>query len=117
MIQDGDITVRLQAPPHVSVGFTELYVNGEAQHLVVDDAGVRIDPSGVLSISSVKGVQRLDGLPTDRGDLVVIAVSKNGNGLAPTGGGGVFCYSAPLYVDTNGDGLFTGWLEDTQQVR
>jgi hypothetical protein len=49
-------------------------------------------------------------------DTVLVAIARGGSGLGPTGGGSVYCYSAPLYVDVGADG-WQGWLADTQQVR
>ena len=123
MAKLGDpVTMRLQAPTHVSPGTVEVYVNGIARPLLLGSK-VALDPTGTLDpqLHASVGVERLRaplaGLPTDEGDLVVVALSRGGQGLSPTGGGGVFCYSAPLYVDVDGDGAFTGWLEATQQVR
>lgn len=120
------ISVRLQAPPHVTPGVFELYVNGIARRFSADTDSIVLDEAtGALStaVSSFAGpdeVARLDhaliGLPTQEGDLVVVVVSKGGTGLDPTGGGAALCYSAPLYVDVDGDGAFTGWHADTQQV-
>ncbi|MCC7072964.1 MAG: carboxypeptidase regulatory-like domain-containing protein [Deltaproteobacteria bacterium] len=119
---DDPLAVRLQAPSHVAPGTLEMYVNGMARSIVVTDKVV-LDPAGALDprLGGGGAVERLraplTGLPTGEGDLVVVALSRGGHGLSPTGGGGVFCYSAPLYVDMDGDGAFTGWLEATQQVR
>jgi hypothetical protein len=118
------VHARLQAPAHVGVGRLELYVNGRVQPLVSDGATVGVDASGVLSLllDGIAGVQpasRLDhavvGLPLDV-DSVVVAVSRGGRGLAPTGGGETICVSPPLYVDVDGDGRFTPWLAATEQV-
>jgi hypothetical protein len=57
----------------------------------------------------------LTGLPLDV-DSVVVAISRGGQGLAPTGGGETICVSPPLYVDADGDGRFTPWLAATEQV-
>lgn len=119
------LKARLQAPPHVTPGRFELYVNGIARPLVLDGAGVHRDAAGALSPSvadaaGTDAVVRLDhvlrGLPTDEGDLAVVAVSKGGSGLSPSGGGSVFCYSGALYLDVDGDGAWTPWLAATQQV-
>ncbi len=121
------VSVKLQAPPHVTPGALELFANGVARPLdvgpdavVVDDAGALDAPVAAAAGSLTDDVARvnhpLSGLPTGEGDLLVVAVSKGGSGLAPTGGGSVFCYSAPLYVDVDGDGAFTPWLSDTQDV-
>ncbi len=120
--RDDPVTVRLQAPSHVEPGTLELYVNGLARPLALTDKVV-VDPAGALDprVPASARIERLRaplvGLPVDEGDLVVVALSRGGSGLAPTGGGAAFCYSAPLYVDVDGDGAFTGWLEATQQVR
>ncbi len=121
----GEVKARLQAPTHVTPGRFELYVNGLARPLVLDADGVHLDASGELSppvshAGSSDAVVRIDhalsGLPTDEGDLAVVALSKNGSGLSPTGGGSAFCFSAPLYLDVDGDGAWTPWLASTQQV-
>jgi hypothetical protein len=119
--------VRLQAPPHVSVGRLEVYVNGRVQPLVSDGAVVAVDDddgtislalNGVVSAPAL-GVDRLDhalsGLPLLT-DAVVVAVSRGGSGLAPTGGGETICVSPPLYVDGDGDGRFSPWLASTETV-
>lgn len=120
-----ELRVRLQAPPHVSPGRVELYVNGLARPLLATVDTLTLDATGALSTpvsdaATSDAVMRLDhalgGLPTDEGDLVVVALSKGGNGLAPTGGGSVFCYSSALYLDVDGDGAFTPWLADTQDL-
>lgn len=123
-----DVTVRLQAPPHVTPGSLEVYVNGiarkvrassGARELALDDVDGALSNS-VTAIGTGGAVQRIAhaivGLPEDEGDLVVVVVSKNGSGLAPTGGGAALCYTAPLYVDVDGDGAFTGWNASTQEV-
>jgi hypothetical protein len=116
--------VRLQAPPHVGVGRLEVYVNGRVQRLAFDGATFGVDAAGPLSlpVADIAGVEpaaRLDhpvaGLPLDV-DSVVVAVSRGGQGLAPTGGGETLCVSPPLYVDADGDGRVTPWLSGTEQV-
>ncbi|OGQ13767.1 MAG: hypothetical protein A2138_14720 [Deltaproteobacteria bacterium RBG_16_71_12] len=119
------VTAKLQAPPHVTPGRFEVYVNGLARPLVLDADGAHLDPAGTLSpvvtdAGATDAVVRLDhvleGLPTDEGDLAVVVVSNGGSGLAPTGGGSVFCFSGALYLDVDGDGAWTPWLAATQQV-
>ena len=125
------LTAKLQAPPHVSPGTLEVYANGIARPFTATADALTLDDAGALSrrvsdaassagSTATDDVTRVNhplvGLPTSEGDLVVVVVSKGGSGLAPTGGGGAFCYSAPLYVDGDGDGAWTGWLSDTQQV-
>lgn len=51
----------------------------------------------------------------NRKDLILVALSRNGRGLSPTGGNDVFCYTAPLYVDVDG-APFVPHLRDVQQV-
>ncbi|MDP2345158.1 MAG: CehA/McbA family metallohydrolase [Deltaproteobacteria bacterium] len=130
---EGDLLVaRLQAPPHVTVGRLELYVNGVAQKLTAvsnggtpspDDAIVVDDAAGVLSLPLAPvvaaGSERLAHTLTDlplAEDAVVVVVSRGGSGLDPTGGGQVICISPPAYVDVDGDGGFTPWLAATEQV-
>jgi len=120
---DAAITVRLQAPLHVSVGRLELYVGGTVQNLVGDVDSLNIDDGGVVSLP----LDGLTGAGTERlrhtvdnlvigGDSVVVAVSRGGSGLAPTGGGEVICVSPPLYIDGDGDGRFTAPFAATEQV-
>lgn len=120
-----EVRVKLQAPPHVSPGRVELYVNGLARPLLTTVDALTLDAAGALSPSvsdaaTGDAVARLDhavaGLPTDEGDLAVVAVSKGGSGLAPSGGGSVFCYSGALYIDVDGDGAWTPWLAATQEL-
>ena len=66
----------------------------------VDDV-VRVD-AGVTGIDAAE-------------DLVIVAMARGGGGLSPTGGGGTFCYTAPLYVDAGGDG-WVGWLSETETL-
>jgi hypothetical protein len=119
------LRVRVQAPPHVTVPNLELYVNGRVQPLTIDDAGVHVATDGVISAeipappASAPPAGRLDASITGvdaTEDRVIVAVARGGGGLGPTGGGSVYCYSAPLYVDAGGDG-WVGWLTDTQTVR
>lgn len=120
-----EVRVRLQAPPHVTPGRVEVYVNGMARALAGTRTQLALDAAGRLSVP-VADIQKQDdverlshtlqGLPRDEGDLVVVAVSRGGTGLEPTGGGGVMCYSAPLYVDVDQDGAFRPWLADTQDL-
>ena len=120
---DAAITVRLQAPPHVTVGRIELYVGGTVQPLTGDVTSLSVDPAGLVSLPldgvAVAGVERLrhdvDNLSIDS-DSIVVAVSRGGSGLAPTGGGEVVCVSPPLYVDGDGDGIFTPPFAATEQV-
>lgn len=117
-----DLRLRVQAPPHVAVNGVEVYVNGVAQPLVIGEGGLSLDEGGVLHASLPSGddeVVRLDapvgGVEGDR-DLVLVALARGGGGLNPTGGGGTFCFTAPLYVDEGGDG-WRGWLEATATIR
>ncbi len=124
------LTLRLQAPPHVTVGRLEVYVNGVAQLLVpgradvgagagsvdVDAAGVLSLPlSGLVSATSQRLKHALQNLPLDT-DAVVVAVSRGGSGLTPTGGGEVVCISPAAYVDADGDGVFSPWLAATEDI-
>jgi hypothetical protein len=120
------VHARMQAPPHVGVGRLEVYVNGRVQPLVADGAVVAVAAGGALSLdldgvaaAPALGVDRLDhalsGLPLAT-DAVVVAVSRGGRGLAPTGGGETICVSPPLYVDGDGDGRFSPWLAATETV-
>lgn len=126
------VVVRLQAPPHVTPGNLEVYVNGLARPRALSPAAIALG-GGALEAAleaalddaipatlALDDVRRLDhpltGLPQDEGDLVVVVLSRGGTGLVPTGGRQAFCYSAPLYVDVDGDGAFTGWLAATQEV-
>ncbi|HEY4220997.1 MAG TPA: hypothetical protein VGO62_06635, partial [Myxococcota bacterium] len=107
-------------------GTLEIYVNGiarpftaSATALTLDDAVGTLtpNPSDAASPDPIVRVNHpIVGLPTTEGDLVVVVLSKNGTGLGPTGGGAAFCYSAPLYVDVDGDGAFTPWLAATQTL-
>jgi hypothetical protein len=121
------ITIKLQAPPYVTPGDLEVYVNGIARTFTATSTSITLDDAnGALSVP-VSNAQASDpvvrvnhglvGLPTAEGDLVVVVLSKGGTGLAPTGRGSAFCYSAPLYVDSDGDGVFTPWLAETQNVK
>lgn len=121
---DAALTVRLQAPPHVTVGRLELYVGGRVVPLTAVDDAITVDAgTGVVSLPLTDvvhdGVERLrhpiEGLVLDE-DAVVVAVSRGGAGLAPTGGGETVCVSPPLYVDVDGDGVFTPPLAATEQV-
>lgn len=115
-----ELRVRLQAPPHVRVERLELYVNGRAQGLRIDQDGLSIEAGAPLT-ATVPERQAgselvwapIRGLPA--GDLAIVALARGGSGLSPTGGGTPFCYSAPLYVDEGGDG-WRGWLEDSETV-
>lgn len=118
--QRDQVRVRLQAPPFVEVDGLELYVNGRAQPLRIEGGEILLGGDAGLRAQvpdRTTGAVLLDapirGLP--EGDLAIIALARGGGGLAPTGSGGVFCYSAPLYVDDGGDG-WRGWLEDTETV-
>lgn len=120
---DAALRVRLQAPPHVEDGRLELYANGVAQLLSGDIDSVSVDAAGALSLPlagiAATGAERLAhtiaGLPVDV-DTVLVAVSRGGRGLAPTGGNAVTCVSQALYVDGDGDGAFSPWLADTEDV-
>lgn len=121
---DAALTVRLQAPPHVTVGRLELYVGGRVVPLTALEDGLAVDEAaGVVSLPLQDvvndGVERLrhpiEGLVIDE-DAVVVAVSRGGAGLAPTGGGETICVSPPLYVDGDGDGVFTPPLAATEEV-
>lgn len=119
-----EVRVRLQAPPHVEVQRLELYVNGRVQPLAVDNAAVTAAGDGALSPelpeppptapASLRLDAPLQGVAIDT-DQVWVVVARGGGGLAPTGGGGTYCYSAPLYLDESGDG-WVGWLEDTATI-
>lgn len=119
------LTARLQAPPHVTVGRFEVYVNGVAQKLVADSVASTIDVAdvGVLSLplagivgtGAVRLEHRLTNLPLSE-DAVVVVVSRAGSGLAPTGGGEVICISPAVYVDADADGAFSPWLASTEDV-
>jgi hypothetical protein len=120
---DATVTVRLQAPLHATVGRLELYVGGTVQNLVGDVDSLSIDDGGVVSLPldglTGAGIERLrhtvDNLVIGS-DSVVVAVSRGGSGLAPTGGGEVICVSPPLYIDGDGDGRFTAPFGATEQV-
>ncbi len=115
--------MRLQAPLHATVGRLELYVGGTVQNLVGDVDSLTIDDGGVVSLPldglTGAGIERLrhtvDNLVIGS-DSVVVAVSRGGSGLAPTGGGEVICVSPPLYIDGDGDGRFTAPFGATEQV-
>ena len=89
-----------------------------ADGLFIDVAGTLAPP--VSDAAAADPIVRIDhplsGIPTDQGDLAIVVVSKNGRGLAPTGGGSAFCFSGALYVDVDGDGAWAPWLAATQQV-
>jgi Carboxypeptidase regulatory-like domain len=121
---DDRVRIVLHAPSFVSVGTLEVYVNGRVQPLAYADETITIEATGSISLAltdppAPRPALRLDaaltGLPTDR-DLVVVVLARDGGGLDPTGAGGVFCYSAPLYVDADQDDAWTPWLADTQEV-
>jgi hypothetical protein len=110
------LRVRVQAPEWIDVGFLELYVNGEARRLSLEDGTLHLDAAGALR-ASLPGERAapavifegiVAGLPA--GDLVIVALARGGPSAAPAGFGGPFCYSAPLYVDDDGDG-WRGWLQ------
>lgn len=121
---DADITLRLQAPLHVTVGRLEVYVNGVVQSLAGDATALTVDDTGSISlpladIADAGSVERLKPtltLANLAGDAVVVAVSRGGNGLAPTGGNEVVCVSPVLYLDGDGDGAFTPPLAATEEV-
>jgi hypothetical protein len=121
--------VRLQAPPFVTVGALELYVNGRVQPLVGDGTQVRVTAAaeaGVLSLplagmaaEPALRVDRLDHALVDlplQTDAVVVAIARGGAGLSPTGRGETICISPPLYVDGDADGRFTPWLVEQENV-
>jgi hypothetical protein len=118
------ITLRLQAPPHATVGRLELYVGGRAKPLRAVDGTIAVDEvSGVVSLPLAElvgsGVERLRHELTDLDvgtDTTIVAISRGGAGLPPTGGGEVACMSPPLYVDGDGDGAFTPPFFATEQV-
>jgi hypothetical protein len=122
---EGDVLVaRVQAPPHVTLGNLEVYVNGVTQKIsgtldsiVVDDAaGVLSLPlAGVAGTGNERLKHTLAQLPLSA-DSVVVVVSRGGSGLDPSGGGQVICVSPPAYVDGDGDGSFTPWLSATEEV-
>jgi hypothetical protein len=121
---DAALTVRLQAPPHVTVGRLELYVGGRVVPLSALEDGLAVDEAaGVVSLPLQDvvndGVERLrhpiEGLVITE-DAVLVAVSRGGSGLSPTGGGETICVSPPLYVDGDGDGAFTPPLAATEEV-
>jgi hypothetical protein len=79
--------------------------------------------SGVVSLPLAElvgsGVERLRHELTDLDvgtDTTIVAISRGGAGLPPTGGGEVACMSPPLYVDGDGDGAFTPPFFATEQV-
>lgn len=121
---DASITIRLQAPPHVTVGRLEVYVGGRAQRLTAQDASIALDDvGGVVSLSladiAAQGVERLRHELTALdvvADTTVVVISRGGAGLEPTGGDEVICMSPPLYVDGDGDGAFTPPFAATEQV-
>jgi hypothetical protein len=121
---DTALSVRLQAPPHVTVGRLELYVGGRVVPLTAIEDAITVDEvAGVISLPLAAvvndGVERLnrpiEGLAFGE-DAVVVAVSRGGTGLAPTGGGEAICVSPPLYVDGDGDGVFSPPLQATEDV-
>lgn len=119
----GGLRLRVQAPPHVGADGVEVYLNGRAQRLALDDAGLHVSSEGALHASlplvdAAETAVRLD-VPVlgvlAAADVVLVALVRGGDGLEPTGGGGTFCYTAPLYVDAGGDG-WRGWLEDSATI-
>jgi hypothetical protein len=117
------LRVVLQAPPHVTLEKLEIYQNGMAQSLVQVDGQINIQDGGSLSLELAQietgdTVKRLDtsvgNLSGD--DFILLALARGGSGLSPTGGGAPFCFSAPLYVDMDGDNLFQPWLAATQTI-
>lgn len=121
-----NIRVKLQAPEHVTPGDLAIFANGEARSydatsstLVITNAGDTVSRR-VNDLKTDDPIARVDhalsGVPTTEGDLVILVASQGGTGLAPTGGASAMCYSAPLYVDVDGDGEFTGWLAGTQNL-
>lgn len=123
--KDAALTVRLQAPPQATVGRLELYVGGRVRGLASSGAGALTvdDVGGVISLPlagvAAAGVERLLHALSDlelSEDAVVVVVSRGGTGLAPTGPDEVICVSPPVYVDGDGDGVFTPPLAATEQV-
>ena len=116
------LSVKIQAPSHVSLSRLELYINGRIQTLIETEAGnLRIDPEGELYVSlsetttnstTARYVRTIENLPLQK-DMIIIALARGGSGLHPTGGGSPFCYSGPTYVDVNDNG-FEPWLENSQ---
>jgi hypothetical protein len=121
---DSSIAIRLQAPPHVTVGRLEVYVGGRAQRVAAQGSSIVVDDvDGVLSLPlsgiAAEGVERLrhELAELDIGeDTTVVAISRGGAGLAPTGGNAVVCMSPPLFIDADGDGVFTPPFAATEQV-
>lgn len=116
------LRVRVQAPPHAEVDSVELFINGRVQSLSLADDTLTVTDEGAFraSVAATEDVTRVDaalaGIPAADEDLVVIATAHGAGGLAPTGGGRVYCISAPVYVD-RGNAGFVGWLEGTQSIR
>jgi hypothetical protein len=123
------VSAHLRAPSFVTVPRFEIYVNGRAQGLELlgtpVGGNVAIEPGAPLGLALDDGSEPTSGtrlqlaisqLPTGT-DLVVIVIARDGTGLAPTGVGSVFCYSAPLYIDGDGDGRWLPYLEATQTIR
>ncbi len=116
------LSVKIQAPSHVSLSRLELYINGRIQTLIETEAGnLRIDPEGELFVSltetttnstTARYLRTLENLPLQK-DMIIIALARGGSGLQPTGGGSPFCYSGPTYIDVNDNG-FEPWLENSQ---
>ena len=122
-LEGSKLVARLQAPPHVTVGRLEVYINGLARKLSADGDSIAIDDLGVLSLPLAalvrSGSERLKHgltLPALSEDAVVVVLSRGGTGLAPTGGGEVICISPAAYIDVDGDGSFTPWLAQTEEV-
>jgi len=117
-----NLQVRLQAPPYVGMEHVELYINGRAQPLVVQDGALVVDDGGDLRAAVdtladndvVQAAAALDlGAITD--DTVLLVVARGDSGAQPTGSGDALCYSAPVYIDVDNNG-WTGWHAATQTL-
>jgi hypothetical protein len=83
---------------------------------VDDDTGaISLPLAGVAGAGVERLRHTITGLDVAE-DAVVVAISRGGSGLAPTGPDEVVCVSPPLYVDGDGDGVFTPPFAATEQV-
>lgn len=118
----GQIRVRLQAPPFVSLNNLEIYVNGQARALHLQDDTVVATGEGGLSLPlsglGQDEIVRLNAPLRELGDdedAVIIAIARGGTGLWPSAPSSPFCVSAPLYVDRSSDGWIP-WLAEQQTL-
>ena len=117
----GDVTVDLTvtAASWVDVSRMEVYANGRPLHLI-EVAGVLLeneipedtDPLWVpipLPNTTPTDVERLRTMVHlyPKVDTWYVFLVRGGQNLTPVGMGTPYAYTNPLYVDADGDGVFT----------